>query len=150
MHSPAPCLSLSPYRGVSGTGMNDPRTHLIDHWNSSFSRFKNEMPKWCSHIESPTKYFWSISLSLSPYSLHIKLLKKKYFQNKKNIPVSITTQAISSIVHFRYGNCNYKRKEVAFPDVIVFLIIYLPKLVRYAPVINRAGILIFIIYWRIF
>lgn len=60
MHSPAPCLSLSPYRSVSGTGMNDPRTRSIDRQDNSFSRFKNEMPKWCSHIESPSKYFWSL------------------------------------------------------------------------------------------
>lgn len=149
MHSPAPCLSLSPYRGVSGTGMNDPWTHLIDHWNSSFSRFKNEMPKWCSRIESPSKYFWSISLSLS-LSLYIKLLKKKYFQNIKKY--SRFNYNTGNIIHcaFPLQKLQLRNKEVAFPDVIIFLIIYLRKLIRYAAVINRVSILIFIIYWRIF
>lgn len=78
MHSPAPCLSLSPYRGVSGTGMNDPRTRSIDRRNNSFSRFKNEMPKWCSRIESPSEYF--------RIATRIKLLEKKKKQQQEKQP----------------------------------------------------------------
>lgn len=79
MHSPAPCLSLSPYRAVSGTGMNDPRTRIrLIRWNNSPPRASRTK---CQNDVRSMRVSANILFAVTIYilTLYGKLLEKQIF-----------------------------------------------------------------------